>query len=94
MSGWDLDEVWTLDRLSAAHDFFDDNVKSFANAETLTSDFTDFSSVFAKLAPYYLGPEQPHKFAYSAKLCGPDFYVDEIGKEGSTCSLLSSCLTA
>ncbi len=81
-TGWDLDVVWTLDRLSEAHKFLHTEVRGNTREET-NADFESPASMRAKLWPYYMGgSSQPGKYAYSVKLCGPDFFVEEVGKEG------------
>ena len=83
VSGFDLDNVWTLDRLTKAHEFAEE---ISGKAETSSADksyFEDVETMTAKLAPFNLGPSQPTKYSYSVRVCGPDFFVETKGKEGN-----------
>jgi hypothetical protein len=82
VAGFDLDSIWISTHITAAHEFLLEQIKPRAKWETADADFLDLASMQAALAPYYLGPSQPNKYAWSARLCGPDFYIDESGAEG------------
>jgi hypothetical protein len=58
VSGWDLDSVWTNDRITKAHEFLHDNVRGPAIAEFTFADFVDRKTAEKVLEPYYMGPEQ------------------------------------
>ena len=82
VSGWDLDVVWTLDRLQQAHKFFNGPVRSRALEETSQSDFSTIESLQAKIGRYCMGPNQPGMYGYHTRLCGDQLFVNEVGKEG------------
>jgi len=82
VAGWDLESIWVATHLTAAHDFLEEQIVARATEETTDADFTEPASMQRALAPYNLGPVAPTKYAFSARLCGPDFYVDETGQEG------------
>jgi len=82
VAGWDLDSIWVASHLTAAHDFLQEQIVARVKQETSDADFTEPASMQKALAPYNLGPLAPTKYAFSARLCGPDFYVDEDGQEG------------
>lgn len=92
VSGFSLHSVWTLDRLTKAHEFMQVGGRAAVGQCTSTSeswcqqnfvreDFDTFESISAVLAPYALGPAQPHNYSYSVRICGSN-YVEEIGQEG------------
>lgn len=83
VSGFDLDTVWTLDRLAKAHEFREDIVQWIAYDSFDTTDFASPESMVAKLAPYNLAPASPNHYAYSVRLCGPDLFVDAVGMKGN-----------
>lgn len=83
VSGFDLDSVWTSDRLSSAHDFLDRMVGPVAKNEDDVSDFKTLESFHSKFARYNMGPTHPSKYSYSVRLCGPDFFVDVVGMKGN-----------
>jgi hypothetical protein len=82
VSGWELDSVWTLDRITKAHEFLHYNVRGPAFAETTVEDFRDRKALEEKLAPYYMGPEQRNTYSYSKRFCGRNSFIEEVGKEG------------
>ena len=75
------ENVWTTDRLTKAHEFIADKVKKEAQWDLSKNDFSTLDTFKAKAAPYSLAPKQPTKYGYNVRICGPDFYVDEVGKE-------------
>lgn len=83
VSGFDLDTVWTLDRLTKAHEFRSEVVQWIARDAFTREDFESVQSMEAALAPYSLGPASPTKYAYSVRLCGPDLFVDSVGTQGN-----------
>ena len=83
VSGFDLDNVWTLDRLTKAHEFAEEISEKAEKSSADKSYFEDVETMTAKLAPFNLGPSQPTKYSYSVRVCGPDFFVETKGKEGN-----------
>ena len=83
VSGFDLDTVWTLDRLTKAHEFRSSIVQWIAHDAFTRDDFESVESMTAKLAPYSLAPASPTRYAYSVRLCGPNLFVDSVGMMGN-----------
>jgi uncharacterized protein (DUF1800 family) len=83
VSGFALDTVWTLDRLTKAHKFLETTAWVPQTQLFSTDDFNTPETLASKLAPYSLGPSAPTKYSYSMKVCGPDLFVETNNQEGN-----------
>jgi len=90
VSGFSLENVWTLDRLQKMHAFLESWVQpaitdadQSANVNRLTKrSLNDRLTFLGEAAPYALSGEDFGKFGFNTQLCGPDFFVDQVGSQG------------
>ena len=81
VSGWDLNTVWTADRITAAHDFMQRFVRRIVLKEYGIEDFASYEAFEQRFAQYRIGPSST-KYSVSVRLCG-DLFVPEVGKQGN-----------
>eukprot|EP00854_Cymbomonas_tetramitiformis_P013729 gene13729-16225_t len=82
VSGYDIDDVWTLDRVSNAHDFLDRKATSGALAWFDNSQFESMETMQAALAAYRL-PGTSDLYSFVLRVCDFDLFVPEEGEDGS-----------
>merc|ERR1712054_379753 len=81
VDGWTLEEVYSLDRLSAAHEAVL-RMKPAIHAEFEKADFADKETIDAALAPYRM-PNTTDLYSYSVRICGDGQFVPVVGEEGN-----------
>lgn len=81
VSGWDLQTVWTADRLTSAHDFMQTFVRRIVINEYEIDDFVSYEAFQQHFDRYRMGPTST-KYSVSVRLCG-DLFVHEVGKKGN-----------
>lgn len=81
VSGWDLNTVWTADRITAAHDCMQRFVRRIVLKEYGIEDFASYEAFEQRFAQYRIGPSST-KYSVSVRLC-EDFFVPEVGKQGN-----------
>eukprot|EP00854_Cymbomonas_tetramitiformis_P003337 gene3337-4195_t len=80
VSGFDLDNVWTLDRVSSAHEWLDTKVAAQARSWFNKLQFTDIQTMQSALAAYQV-PGTSDLYSFALYICDWDLFVPEEGEE-------------
>lgn len=82
VSGYDLDDVWTLDRVAYAHEFLSTKATRSSLAWFDSSQFESMETMQSALAAYRL-PGTFELYSFVPHVCDFDLFVPEEGEDGS-----------